>query len=135
MPSNIRAVRQGHHSVCLSGTGNQPTSGFTLRYSDLTDGEQVGGVRYHAMVPETLEQLISNHRMVVVRGVRRRGDIEHWNYGSMTGSGPRQAKGGIPGDVYGPYACHKGNTVDDIRALFRHALVSNSLTSPHIYST
>ncbi|KAJ7883037.1 hypothetical protein B0H14DRAFT_2565112 [Mycena olivaceomarginata] len=56
----------------------------------------VGGVRYHAMVPETLEQLISNHYMVVVHG--------------------------IPGDVYGLYACHKGNTVDDIQALFHHAL-------------
>lgn len=84
------------------------------------------------MDPVTLGQLISNHHCVLVRGVRRRGEMERWNYGSMTGNGPRQPKGGLPGDVYGPYACHKGNTPDDIRALFRHALVSTSHKSVYL---
>jgi hypothetical protein len=76
-----------------------------------------------AMEPLTLEQLLSNHRRVTVRGVRRRDDIEKWNHGSMTATGARQPKGGTKGDGYGPYACHSGNTLDDIRALFRHAVV------------
>ncbi|KAJ7678685.1 hypothetical protein B0H17DRAFT_1139241 [Mycena rosella] len=36
-------------------------------------------------------------------------------------AGTRQAQGGAKGDVYGPYACHSGDTADDIKALFRHA--------------
>ncbi|KAJ6497198.1 hypothetical protein C8R47DRAFT_1069243 [Mycena vitilis] len=89
--------------------------------------ELVGGVRYAAMKPPTLEQLLSNHRLVTVRGVRRRDDIDRWNHGSMTGTGPRQPKGGTEGDGYGPYACHNGNTTDDIRALFRHAVDTDVL--------
>ncbi|KAJ6563799.1 hypothetical protein B0H19DRAFT_1067415 [Mycena capillaripes] len=96
-------------------------------YREQGTEQLVGGVRYHAMGPKTLDQLISNHRRVVVRGVRRRGEIERWNYGTMTGGGPRQPTGGRTGDVYGPYACHKGNTADDIRALFRHALDNDVL--------
>jgi hypothetical protein len=49
--------------------------------------------------------------------------MQAWAYGSMTGAGACQPMGGIKGDVYGPYACHRGDTPDDIRALFRHAAV------------
>ncbi|KAJ7025913.1 hypothetical protein C8F04DRAFT_1268767 [Mycena alexandri] len=89
--------------------------------------EIVGGVRYQAMSPEILAQLLDNHRRVSVRGVRRREDMQAWAYGTMTGSGPRQPMGGAKGDGYGPYACHSGDTPDDIRALFRHAVDTDVL--------
>lgn len=98
-------------------------------------GFKVGGVRYQAMSPEILAQLLDNHRRVSVRGVRRREDMQAWAYGTMTGSGPRQPMGGAKGDGYGPYACHSGDTPDDIRALFRHAVVREGCSSfPMIYS-
>ncbi|KAJ7455281.1 hypothetical protein B0H11DRAFT_1926162 [Mycena galericulata] len=84
--------------------------------------EFVGGVRYNAFEPLILERLIDNHRRVKIRGVRRRDEMQAWAYGSMTPSGNRQPAGGLQGDGYGPYACHKGDTPDDIRALFRHAV-------------
>ncbi|KAJ7710171.1 hypothetical protein B0H16DRAFT_1480741 [Mycena metata] len=82
----------------------------------------VGGVRYGGMSDETLGLLIENHRRVTVRGVRRREAMQAWAYGTMTAAGARQPMGGVKGDVYGPYACHRGDTPDDIRALFRHAV-------------
>ncbi|KAJ7665866.1 hypothetical protein DFH06DRAFT_261486 [Mycena polygramma] len=87
----------------------------------------VGGVRYRVMYPKTLEQLLSSHRSVTVCGVRRRAEMERWNYGTMTGEGPRQPMGGLEGDFYGPYACHSGNTPDAIRALFRQAVDNDIL--------
>ncbi|KAJ7699612.1 hypothetical protein B0H17DRAFT_1129219 [Mycena rosella] len=84
--------------------------------------EWLGGVRYKAMQQKLLDLLIDNHRRVKVCGVRRRESMQAWSYeGSMTATGTRQAQGGLQGDVYGPYACHKGDTEDDIKALFRHA--------------
>jgi hypothetical protein len=77
------------------------------------------------MDKQTLEQLVANHHRVVVHGVRRRDEMQRWNYGTMTGGGPHQPNGGKTGDVYGPYACHSGATPDDIRALFQHAIVSH----------
>jgi len=50
--------------------------------------------------------------------------MHDWAYGTMTATGSRQASGGALGDTYGPYACHTGNTPDDIKALFRHAVAS-----------
>ncbi|KAJ6624675.1 hypothetical protein B0H10DRAFT_714594 [Mycena sp. CBHHK59/15] len=87
----------------------------------------VGGVRYNALEPTVLERLTDNHRRVKVRGVRRREEIHAWNYGSMTASGSRQPAGGIKGDGYAPYTCHTGDTPDDIKALFRHAVDTDVL--------
>ncbi|KAJ7770945.1 hypothetical protein DFH07DRAFT_953942 [Mycena maculata] len=84
--------------------------------------ERVGGVRFKAFSRKTLIQLRDNHRRVVVRAIRRREAMEAWAYGTMTGSGSRQAAGGYKGDGYGPYACHHWDTPDDIKALFRHAV-------------
>ncbi|KAJ7447874.1 hypothetical protein B0H11DRAFT_2248048 [Mycena galericulata] len=84
--------------------------------------EIVGGVRYNAVERIVLERLIDNHHCVKIRGVRRREEMQAWAYGSMTGSGPCQPAGGMKGDGYGPYPCHTGDTPDDIRALFRHAV-------------
>ncbi|KAJ7439729.1 hypothetical protein B0H11DRAFT_2253636 [Mycena galericulata] len=81
----------------------------------------VGGVRFKAFSEEILAQLIDNHRRVEVRAIRRRAEMEAWAYGTMTGGGSRQPAGGRQGDGYGPYACHRGDTPDDIKALFRLA--------------
>ncbi|KAJ7139315.1 hypothetical protein C8R44DRAFT_867470 [Mycena epipterygia] len=84
--------------------------------------DMVGGVRFDAMAPETLERLIDNHRRVQVRAIRRRTAMQAWAHGTMTAAGNRQPMGGVKGDTYGPYACHSGDTPDDIKALFRHAV-------------
>ncbi|KAJ7492056.1 hypothetical protein FB451DRAFT_1165235 [Mycena latifolia] len=83
--------------------------------------EWVGGVRYNAMRKKLLNRLIDNHRRVKICSVCRREAMQAWAYGSMTGHGSRQGQGGLRGDTYGPYAHHKGDSPDDIRALFRHA--------------
>ncbi|KAJ7160822.1 hypothetical protein C8R46DRAFT_1223161 [Mycena filopes] len=67
---------------------------------------------------------------VAVRGVRWRDMMEAWKYGSMTAAGAQQPAGGRKADGYGPYACHCGDTPDDVRALFRHAVVSTHLFRP-----
>ncbi|KAJ6464716.1 hypothetical protein DFH09DRAFT_1346753 [Mycena vulgaris] len=89
--------------------------------------EWVGGVRYRALSPQVLNRLIEDHRRVEVHGVRRREALQAWSYGDMTPSGTRQANGGYEGDVYGPYACHNGDTPDDIKALFRHGVDADVL--------
>ncbi|KAJ7723851.1 hypothetical protein DFH07DRAFT_783457 [Mycena maculata] len=86
--------------------------------------KMVGGVSFEVFSKKTLAQLIDNHRRIKVRAIRRREAMQEWAYGKMTGTGPRMPRGGRQGDGYGLYACHKGDTLDDIRALFRHAVVS-----------
>ncbi|KAJ7131747.1 hypothetical protein C8R43DRAFT_1133683 [Mycena crocata] len=87
----------------------------------------VGGVRFEAMSRPTLCELILNHRQVKVRTIRRRAEMQRWAYGKMTGGGNRQPNGGSRDDGYGPYACHNGDTPDDIRALFRGAVDTDVL--------
>lgn len=88
---------------------------------------QAGGVRFRAFSDKIFNILLNNHRLVQVRGIRRRDALSRWsNIGSMTSYGSRQPVGGIKGDIYGPYACHKGDTPDDLRAVMRHALASSS---------
>ncbi|KAJ7092831.1 hypothetical protein B0H15DRAFT_799309 [Mycena belliarum] len=96
-------------------------------YPGMGKTSDVGGVRYNAMSPKTLEQMIDNHRRVRVRAVRRRDAMQAWAHGSMTAVGTRQATGGRQADTYAPYACHKGDTDDDIKALFRHAVDADVL--------
>ncbi|KAJ7431287.1 hypothetical protein B0H11DRAFT_2210433 [Mycena galericulata] len=55
--------------------------------------------------------------------------MQAWAYGSMTPQGNRMPMGGIKGDGYGLYACHSGDSVDDIKALFRHAVDSDILAT------
>ncbi|KAK7006828.1 hypothetical protein R3P38DRAFT_2793508 [Favolaschia claudopus] len=81
--------------------------------------EYVGGVRFKPFSEKTLARLIYNHRLVVVRAIRRRAIMQMWAYGTMTATGSRQPSGGGKGDGYGPYACHRGDTVDDISAMAR----------------
>ncbi|KAK7006866.1 hypothetical protein R3P38DRAFT_2555019 [Favolaschia claudopus] len=85
--------------------------------------EYVGGVRFKPFSEETLARLIYNHRLVVVRAIRRRAIMQMWAYGTMTATGSRQPSGGGKGDGYGPYACHRGDTVDDISAMAREGTV------------
>ncbi|KAJ7770154.1 hypothetical protein DFH07DRAFT_953986 [Mycena maculata] len=89
--------------------------------------KMVGGVSFEVFSKKTLAQLIDNHRRIKVRAIRRREAMQEWAYGKMTGTGPRMPRGGRQGDGYGPYACHKGDTPDDIRALFRHAVDTDLL--------
>ncbi|KAF8130448.1 hypothetical protein K438DRAFT_1999430 [Mycena galopus ATCC 62051] len=89
--------------------------------------EIVGGVRYKPFSKPTLARLVSNHRLVKVRAIRRREILQRWAYGTMTARGSRQPIGGRKGDVYGPYACHRGDTRDDIKALFRDAMDADVL--------
>ncbi|KAJ7668090.1 hypothetical protein B0H17DRAFT_1248825 [Mycena rosella] len=83
----------------------------------------VAGVRFKALSPTTLKIMQENHRQVRIRTIRRRADMQAWAYGSMTATGSRMPMGGKQGDGYAPYACHSGGSVDDIKALFRHAVV------------
>ncbi|KAJ7640132.1 hypothetical protein B0H17DRAFT_1216743 [Mycena rosella] len=89
--------------------------------------EWVGGVRYNAMRRKILEYMIDNHRRVRVRSVPSSGGYAGLAYGSMTAAGSRQPLGGRHGDIYGPYARHRGDTPDDIKALFRHAVDADIL--------
>ncbi|KAJ7431307.1 hypothetical protein B0H11DRAFT_2131475 [Mycena galericulata] len=89
----------------------------------------VGGVRFNALSPETLKIMQDNHRLVRIRAIRRRADMQAWAYGSMTATGSRMPMGGLKGDGYAPYACHSGDTVDDIKALFRHAVDTDILVT------
>ncbi|KAF7336680.1 hypothetical protein MVEN_02103000 [Mycena venus] len=93
------------------------------------DGEEeiVGGVRFKPFSEKTLARLVNNHRLVKVRAIRRRDIMQRWSYGTMTGSGSGQPKGGRKGSVYGPYACHRGDTPDDIKALFRGAADADAM--------
>lgn len=91
---------------------------------------KVGGVQFEAFSRRTLGKLIDNHRRVKVRAIRRREAMEAWAYGTITGGGSRQPTGGRQGDGYGPYACHRGDTPDDIKALFRHAVVCSEASLP-----
>ncbi|KAJ7744461.1 hypothetical protein DFH07DRAFT_777037 [Mycena maculata] len=82
--------------------------------------KMVGGVSFEVFSKKTLAQLIDNHRRIKVRAIRRREAMQEWAYGV----GVREM------DMdHTPVtrACHKGDTPDDIRALFRHA-VTNVLT-------
>ncbi|KAJ7728417.1 hypothetical protein DFH07DRAFT_782205 [Mycena maculata] len=96
---------------------------------DGKDDEDVGGVRYRVFGKRILQELIANHQRVKVRAIRHREEMQAWAYGSMTGEGTRMPKGGRRGDGYGPYSSHKGDTPDDIKALFRQAVVSCRTTS------
>ncbi|KAJ7707385.1 hypothetical protein B0H17DRAFT_1125201 [Mycena rosella] len=97
-----------------------------LETQEHCNGESLGGVRYNMMQPKLLECLIDNHQRVKLRGVHRREAMQAWStYGSMTAAGTCQVQGGAKGDVYGPYACHSGDTADDIKALFCHATDTN----------
>ncbi|KAJ7495883.1 hypothetical protein B0H11DRAFT_2226884 [Mycena galericulata] len=89
--------------------------------------EMVGGVRFKAFSKKILAQLVVNHRRVAVQAIRRREAMEAWAYGTMTAGGSRQPMGGRRGDGYGPYSCHRGDTPDDIKALFRHAVDNDIL--------
>jgi hypothetical protein len=68
-----------------------------------------------------------NHNLVHTHAVRRRAAMQAWAYGSMTARGSRFPMRGGAGDGYGPYACHSGHSIEDIKVLFRHAVVSLSL--------
>ncbi|KAJ7789526.1 hypothetical protein B0H14DRAFT_3502883 [Mycena olivaceomarginata] len=81
----------------------------------------VGGVRFRAFPPEILALLNKNHQLTEVRGIRRRAHMQAWSYGSMTPGGSRVPTGGNRGGGYGAYAVHQGVTLDDMRAVFRHA--------------
>ncbi|KAJ7343247.1 hypothetical protein DFH08DRAFT_962375 [Mycena albidolilacea] len=93
------------------------------------DGKQeiVSGVRFKPFSKKTLARLINNHRLVKIRAIRRRDMLHRWRYGTMTAAGSRQPAQGRKGDVYGPYACHRGDTPDDIKALFREAVDADVL--------
>ncbi|KAK6995638.1 hypothetical protein R3P38DRAFT_3288328 [Favolaschia claudopus] len=91
---------------------------FVWIHADRT-WEYVGGVRFKPFSEETLEQLLYNHSLVIVRAIRRRAIMQIWAYGTMTAAGSRQPVGGAKGDTYGPYASHRGDTEDDAIALFR----------------
>lgn len=80
-------------------------------------------MRFQAFSDATLERLLYNHRLVRVQTLRRRAALDAWSYGSMTATGTRQPAGGRRADAYVPYAIHTGQTVEGIRALFRHAEV------------
>lgn len=73
---------------------------------------------------EILKILQDNHRLVKVRGIQRREALARWSHiGTMTGLGTHQPSGGFKGSVYNPYACHSGETPEDLLALLRQALV------------
>ncbi|KAF7330970.1 hypothetical protein MVEN_02437100 [Mycena venus] len=93
------------------------------------DGEEeiVGGIHFKPFSEKTLARLVNNHRLVKVRAIRRRDMMQRWLYGTMTGNGSGQPKGGRKGSVYGPYACHRGDTPDDIKALFRGAADADAM--------
>ncbi|KAJ6576347.1 hypothetical protein B0H10DRAFT_938568 [Mycena sp. CBHHK59/15] len=99
---------------------------FIHRRSDGAE-VQVGGVRFKTFSSETLQILQEHHRLIRVRAIRRRSDMEAWAYGTMTAAGSRMPMGGRKGDGYAPYACHRGDSVDDIKALFRQAVDSDIL--------
>ncbi|KAJ7843062.1 hypothetical protein B0H14DRAFT_3456368 [Mycena olivaceomarginata] len=92
-----------------------------------TKAKMVGGVRFKAFSDKTLEHLIHNHRLVKVRAIRRCSIMQRWAYGSMTATGSRQASGGRRGDTYSAYACHRGDTPDDIKALFSEAMATDTI--------
>ncbi|KAJ7785280.1 hypothetical protein DFH07DRAFT_763876 [Mycena maculata] len=96
-------------------------------YPEGVEAVLVGGVRYEAFEPTILQRLIDNHRRVKVRSIHCRGILHCWNYGKMTGRGTHQPDGGIRGDGYAPYADHSGDTIEDIKALFREAVMNSPL--------
>ncbi|KAJ7217990.1 hypothetical protein GGX14DRAFT_390699 [Mycena pura] len=88
----------------------------------------VGGVRFPAFSDKIFNILLNNHRLVQVRGIRRREALSRWRHiSAITPYGSWQPIGGMKGDIYGPYACHKGDTPDDLRAVMRHALTIDLL--------
>ncbi|KAJ7507601.1 hypothetical protein B0H11DRAFT_1967892 [Mycena galericulata] len=89
----------------------------------------VGGVRFKALSPENLKIMQDNHQLVRIRAIRRSADMQAWAYGSMTATGSRMPIGGWKGDGYAPYACHSGDSVEDIQALFRHAVDTDILVT------
>ncbi|KAJ7837249.1 hypothetical protein B0H14DRAFT_2589344 [Mycena olivaceomarginata] len=99
---------------------------FIWRRHDGTK-EMVGGVRFKVFSERVLQYLINAHRLVKVRTIRRRDIMQRWAYGTMTATGSRQAAGRRKGDTYGPYACHRGDTPDDIKAFFSEAVDSRRL--------
>ncbi|KAJ7145166.1 hypothetical protein C8R43DRAFT_1130226 [Mycena crocata] len=105
-----------------------------VRFIHIVDGEEymVGGVRFNALSSKTLRVMQDNHRLVRVRGLKRRDEIDEWAYGTMTGTGSRLPIGGKLGDGYAPYTRHSGDSVEDIKVLFRHAMVGTYLLSGSI---
>ncbi|KAJ7681162.1 hypothetical protein B0H17DRAFT_1205978 [Mycena rosella] len=89
----------------------------------------VAGVRFKALSPTTLKIMQENHQQVRIRTIRRRADMQAWAYGNMTATGSRMPMGGKKGDGYAPYACHSGDSVDDVKALFRHAVDTDILVT------
>ncbi|KAJ7107303.1 hypothetical protein C8R43DRAFT_963132 [Mycena crocata] len=87
----------------------------------------VGGVRFNALSPKALKITQDNHSLVRIQAIRRREDMQLWARGSMTGTGSCMPMGGKLGDGYAPYACHSGDSVEDIEALFRHAVDTDIL--------
>ncbi|KAJ7668288.1 hypothetical protein B0H17DRAFT_1142417, partial [Mycena rosella] len=65
-----------------------------------------------------------------VRAIRCREALEAWRYGSMTAAGNRQASGGGKGDIYGPYACHEGDTPETSKLCFAMQWTPTSWPSP-----
>lgn len=96
---------------------------------------QVAGVRFRAFSENTLQRLQNNHRLITVRALKWREALHAWNHGTMTALGSRQPVGGRRGDSYVPYAIHSGQTVDDIKALFRHAEVRHPSKNYRFFKT
>ncbi|KAJ7799303.1 hypothetical protein B0H14DRAFT_2903647 [Mycena olivaceomarginata] len=101
---------------------------FVWRRPDGTE-EIVGGVRFKPFSEETLERLQQNHRLVKVTKIRRRGILERWAYGSMTGGGSRHPLKGAKGDGYGPYKIHRqqGSPHTNIKTCTREAVDADAL--------
>ncbi|KAG2092312.1 uncharacterized protein F5147DRAFT_657719 [Suillus discolor] len=92
-----------------------------VRFIDKQTKNCVGGVIFSAMKPGTLQQMKDNHGSIINHpSVKRGAAFQAYNYGKMIPYGARQPQGGRRGDCYTTYPMLRGDTQEDIKAIFRH---------------
>ncbi|KIK37334.1 hypothetical protein CY34DRAFT_776189 [Suillus luteus UH-Slu-Lm8-n1] len=92
-----------------------------IRFIDKQSKNCVGGVIFSAMKPDTLQQMKDNHSSIINHPSVKRGTaFQAYNYGKMIPYGARQPQGGRRGDCYTTYSMLRGDTQEDIKAIFRH---------------
>ncbi|KAJ6606286.1 hypothetical protein DFH09DRAFT_1299554 [Mycena vulgaris] len=87
----------------------------------------IGGVEFWPFDDETLDALREGHDLVATYAKAASRTTKMQLGGTLIPLGNRLAKGGSPGDGYGPYACQTAEDSAGVKALFAAARDSDSI--------
>ncbi|KAF4573276.1 hypothetical protein EYR36_007787 [Pleurotus pulmonarius] len=91
-------------------------------------GRMVGAVQYQAFDVATLQEMDDHkQRTTHLNDVKRGVSFREFAWGSMKALGSRLPQGGNPGSGYGPYKDMVAREVEDIKLMFKHARIADTL--------